>query len=218
MRFPRLNLARSGASRLSILFTYELNGERRARLAEYFDDAPVVRTQSAAFSLTRYKTRGAVRTVHVAAAMFARNQDSPDDVHAFIGYYWGLDSDLPKKSFGIPGTTFLDIARNLGEPKQGSGVVTFQFENREPTDLWFPLPVSLSGESPEDAFEIRGVRGAKINVQDGETEYTFVLDRSDNEQVVLQAAFTLEGPLIPETPRLLFERAEHAVRDLIVDS
>jgi hypothetical protein len=106
----------------------------------------------------------------------------------------------------------------MGVPSEVGSLVLFEFADREPNQLWFPLPVSLSGKSPEDTIEVRGVRAVKIGAQGGETEYEFILDRPAGDQVVLQIELRLEGSITPNSIRRALQRAEYIAEDLVAQS
>lgn len=217
LRFPRLNLARSGATYLTVFANYESNVERLALLPDRPNGSPEGRKEPAVFSLTRYKSRGAVSASNTIAAM-SHSDDDAKEIHVSISYRRTAGGARSRRSVGVAEGGFLEIVQAMGVPKEVGGLVMFQFDDRGPNQLWFPLPVSLAGKLPDDVIEVRGVRGAKLGAQGAAAEYEFILDRPEDEQVELQIELNLKGPITAESPRLLFECAEVIARELVADS
>lgn len=217
LRFPRLSLARSGATHLAIFGTYASTEERLALLPERPKRTPEGRTGLAVFSFPKYKTRGAASASYIIAAT-SHSDDDSREIHVSISYRISPEGARSRRLVGVPEGELLEIVQALGAPDEVGGLVTFQFDNREPNQLWFPLPVSLAGKSPEDVIEVRGVRGTKLGAQDAEPEYEFILDRPEHERVILQIELNLEGTITAESVRLLFNRAEAIARELVTNT
>src|SRR5215211_7239459 len=98
LRFPRLNLPRSGSDRLLIIGTYDADDERIALLADRFDGSSEDDQQIAALSVTRYKTRGVFSAVHVVSGSFFRNERKPREIDILINYLTQADEASPSRS------------------------------------------------------------------------------------------------------------------------
>jgi hypothetical protein len=217
LRFPRLNLARSKAKQLAVFGTYEMTDERLALLPGREEGHRQGREGPGIVSFTRYKPRG-VGSLSYSIAATSHVDNESNEIHVSISYRES-PADAPRpRIVGVPEGKMLEIAQAMGVPSEVGSLVLFEFADREPNQLWFPLPVSLSGKSPEDTIEVRGVRAVKIGAQGGETEYEFILDRPAGDQVVLQIELRLEGSITPNSIRRALQRAEYIAEDLVAQS
>ena len=217
LRFPRLNLARSRAKQLAIFGNYEMNEERLALLTERAEASRPGLGSTSVVSFTRYKPRGVESPSYTIAAT-SHVDDESNEIHLSVSYRESPAEASRRRTVGISEGRILELAHGLGVPIEFGGLVLFEFADRQPNQLWFPLPVSLSGKSPEDTIEVRGVRGVKLGAQSGESEYEFILDRPTGDQVVLQIELYLEGSITPNSFRTALRRAEDIAGDLVAQS
>jgi hypothetical protein len=217
LRFPRLNLARSGMTQLTIFGNYELNENRLGLLPARSDASSKEQPERTMFNLTKYRSRGSFSAPHAIGAM-SHSDNNSEEIHVSISYRQTAAGGSLRGSVPVAEGRFLNAVKAMGVPKEAGGLVLFEYRDREPGQLWFPLPVTLAGKSAEEIIEIRGVRGAKLATEGADSEYEFILDRPDNERVVLQIELNLQEPIDAETPRRLFDRAEIIARDLVASS
>jgi hypothetical protein len=214
LKFPRLNLAGSSALSLVVFGAYESTGERLALLPERPSRSPQSLPERGTVSLAQYTTRGAHRASYRIAAS-SHTDDEESEIHVTINYRKSDASARRRRSTGVSEEAFLEIAQAMGTPKEGRGLVLFQFDDCEPSQLWFPLPVSLAGRSIMDTIEVRGVRGAKLSVEGGDPDYEFILDRPTGKEVMLQVELKVEGPITAEAVQQTSRRASAIARELV---
>jgi hypothetical protein len=88
------------------------------------------------------------------------------------------------------------MAIELGTFPELKASVRFRFNEPSVSDLSFPLPSWIGNPDKEDAFEIRGVRGAKFSSgQRQEPEFTFTLDRPLSRDVFVNVEFDFADPI-----------------------
>ena len=211
LRFPRLNLSRSGAVQLVVFGSYESSEERLALLPGQVRLSPGNVRERGAMSRMQYTPRGATS---YSILVGAHSDSDAKEIHVNF-FYRRASTDASRRRSDLSENKFLDILQALGPAKEAHGTVMFEFDDREPHQLWFPLPVTLEGSSPEDVIEILGVRGAKRGASATSQEYEFILDRPEDQRVALQIELDLEQSISPDTPRVLLGRAERIARQLV---
>lgn len=213
-KFPRLNLARLGAVHLVVYGTYENSEERRKLLPERTRRSTTGRPERAILSVARYTTRGTLQASYQILAN-SHAHDEEDEIHFTIEYREHEGSPMRRPSNWESEQTFLSTIQEMGIPQDAAGRVLFRFVNREPNQLWFPLPVNLAGNSPEDTIEIRGVRGAKLSNGAGDPDYEFILDLPNDEEVLLSVELKIEEPITPTVVQATIRRASAIARELV---
>ena len=114
----------------------------------------------------------------------------------------GRESDLLREIAGI----------EPAEPIQAT--VEFAFGPLPDSDLWYPLPRRI-GEPPSPLFELRGVRGAKLDAAGEHDAYTFTLDRTDDNDVALFVRIPYDQPFSTQAPERVIEQAEAIAHELV---
>lgn len=205
LQFPRLNLARAGAVSFAISASYRITEERLALLTERAESQIQERESSGVVSAARYKLAGGASPYLISAISHVARE--LDEVHMTISYR-EIPADTPRRRHpGVPERRFVDIVGFLGTPSEVDCHALFEFGDRPPNELWFPLPVNLAGATFGEAFEVRGVRAAKLATDSSEPEYQFILDRPLSNQVVVQVdrPLRIEASIIPDTVRTAFQ-------------
>lgn len=212
-KFPRLNLARVEAVQLIVFGTYESTEERRALLPERRHRAPGTQPERGIVGFAQYTTRGKHRASYQIAAT-SHTDDDNDEIHVTISYR-ELDGGGSRRTVRGSEEAFLEIVQAMGTPREAHGLALFEFDRRAPNQLWFPLPVTLAGRSPEDTIEVRGVRGAKLGSEGGDPDYEFILDRPTGQEVLLRVELKIEEPITPEVVQTMSHRASVIARELV---
>lgn len=216
-RFPRLNLARSGVKLFTVYGGYSVTEDRLALLSELTDKRRSALFGPRVVSSVRYTPRrGEAPTYSIVAVSHVA--DDENEIHLSIAYR-EVDEGNPRPSTRrVSEADMLEMVYALGTPNDVDCVVLFEYKDRQPSQLWFPLPVLLAGTSPEESFEVRGVRVAKLNSQNSDSEFEFILDRPNPDQVVLQVFMNLGNSMEPEALRAALLQAEKISSDLVAHS
>lgn len=217
LRFPQINLAKASVSTLSLRGQYEWTEARAQTLANSLRPVPEVPADWKMFlSFTGYTPRSEPRVGHsITATLFHVGPGQSEDVALNIDYKPDDQPSLGRRSLLRREDRFIRLALELGEAKYMAGVVRFEFKGLDPEQLWFPLPTQLQGKTPDDLFEVRGVRGGRIGSDRDHDEYAFTLDRPSGENVVLELRMPATERFSPEIIRTTFERARKIVPKLI---
>lgn len=142
-----------------------------------------------------------------------------DDLLTILLRYAVVPANLPASASVFPDES--DRESELLRELQGldlSGpiraAVEFEFGPLPDTALWYPLPRRM-GEPPSPLFELRGVRGAKLDATGEQDVYSFTLDRTEENNVALVVAFPYEQPFDLQAPERVIETADTIARELV---
>lgn len=213
LRFPRINLARLHARRVSIFATYQADPGRLALLPEPPEELRDGRSPGL-LSFGRFKPRGLDAPHLIIAATVHANNDLTE-IHAAISYREAGDVPTSRRIRGSPEYELLTIMKEMGIPEEASGFVEFQFARNDVGPLWFPLPVPLSGMVPDETIEVRGVRGVKLSDQGETANYEFIMDLSEDNQVLLTVEQNIQQQIDIHSITALVDRASSVAKQLV---
>lgn len=214
LRLPRLNLADAHAARLTIAARYEWTDERAAMVQTQFESLSGAfgGESEGSMGFIGYTPRGESERRHAILILLYRFPASSPDIDLQIEYR--PLAEPPGEGKGRE-DELLRLANSLGEASSLTASVEYTFDNKTADQLWFPLPVQLEGRSARDLFELQGVRGAKVDEETRLPEYTFTIDRSGGDDVLVNIRFADLASLNAELPRQVFRRAERIVPRLV---
>lgn len=198
-RPSRLDLKKRHVTQLTFSALREWS-ERYTDQYQFLDD------QHDDFIFTSYASRG--NSYNLSAGIIRRTLNEEDGIFISVTYEVVPPQETVYQKDSKGEAEFWERVEVLQEEGFVRCSVQFEFESIDDTKLWFPLPSRVGGSthSPE-LYEIRGVRGALVPLENAADGYEFTLDRPEGTDVYLSVVFWLRVPVTTSLGTLVLSRA-----------
>jgi hypothetical protein len=203
--YPRLNLAKSHVSEMTIGIVSNLAGEA-ARIVNNF----VIKPETRRVQISSYRTQGKTHFFEE----FATTRPDQNTAVFIIAYRHVDDSSPNARTRSDAAGSLLSLLTGLPSTDLLRCDIIFSFPGKEETTV-YPLPSKL--DDPRLPFdEIRGIRGVRLaDGNSGALEYSFVLDRP-SDRIHLNLSFSLNGGITQDTPGQALKFGTDIAQELII--